>query len=131
MAGRTARGQALVESAIALGALVVVALALAQLAIYVHAEQVVIGACQDGARAASADGATLDEGTATARALLQAGLGPSAGAVTLDAVADSRGVEMTARGELPMVLPWLGNPALPLHARVTLAKEGFRAGPGR
>ncbi|GEM_PF-625152 len=125
---RPARGQALVEGAIALPVLVMIALALVQLALYVHAENVVIGACQDGARvAATADG-TLGDGIATAQALLQAGLGPSASDVTVRGSAGSDTVTLEAQGQLRMLLPWIGNPALPLHARTIVSKDRFNAG---
>ena len=131
--GRTARpagGQALVESAIAFPVLLLIALALVQLALYVHAENVTIGACQDGARVASAADGTVSDGVATAQALLQAGLGSSASDVRVVGTMGAGSVVLEAQGQLPLVLPWIGNPSLPLHARVLMTREGFHAGPG-
>lgn len=121
-------GQALVESAIAFSILVMIALMLVQLALYVHAENVAIGACQDGARVASAADGTVGDGIATAQALLQAGLGPTAGDVTVRGSAGSDTVTLEAQGQLRMLLPSVGNPALPLHARAIVAKNRFYAG---
>jgi len=131
--GRTARpagGQALVESAIAFPVLLLIALALVQLALYVHAENVTIGACQDGARVAAAADGTVGDGVATAQALLQAGLGRSATDVRVKGNTAAGSVVLEAQGRLRLILPWLGNPTLPLHARVLMIQEGFYAGPG-
>src|SRR5262249_35035774 len=80
---RVRGGEAMVEAALAFPLLVLVALALVQLALYAHAENVVVGATQDGARvAAEADRGAAD-GTATAQTLLRAGLGAEAAAVAV------------------------------------------------
>lgn len=126
--GRFARGQALVESALAFSVLVVLALALVQLALYVHAENVAIGACQDGARVAAAADGTVGDGIVTARSLLQAGLGQEADDVMVRGSAGGDTVVVEARGQLSMILPWMGNPALPLQARAIAAKDRFDAG---
>jgi Flp pilus assembly protein TadG len=127
---RPDRGQALVESALAFPLLLLLALALVQLALYVHTENVTIGACQDGARVASAADGTVSDGVATARALLRAGLGSSANEVRVVGTMGAGSVVLEAQGQLPLVLPWVGNPSLPLHARVLMTREGFHAGPG-
>jgi Flp pilus assembly protein TadG len=128
---RLDRGQALVESALTFPLLLLLALALVQLALYVHAENVTIGACQDGARVASAADGTVSDGVATAQALLQAGLGSSANEVRVLGTMGAGNVVLEAQGQLPLVLPWVGNPSLPLHARVRMTREGFHAGSDR
>src|SRR6185437_11476744 len=125
---RSARGQALVESALAFSVLVLLALALVQLALYVHAENVAIGACQDGAHVAAAADGTVADGIATAQALLQAGLGQDSDDVTVRGSAGGDTVVVEAQGQLSLILPWVGNPTLPLHAQAIVTKDGFDAG---
>lgn len=122
------RGDALVETAITLPILLIVALALVQFALYAHASHVVTAAAQEGARTAAAEGATLEEGVAYAQALLRAGLGQTAETIGLRAVDDGRSVSISATGRLRMVIPWVGDSGLPLSATASLAKERFRAG---
>ena len=79
---REERGQAMVETALAFPLLLLVAVGLMQFALFYHAQNVVVGAVQDGARVAAAEDRSVDEGLAHAQALLRAGLGPSASAVS-------------------------------------------------
>ena len=58
-----------------------VALALVQFALFAHAQNVVTGAVQDGARDAAGAGGTPQRGVAHTRALIHAGLGAEASAV--------------------------------------------------
>src|SRR5712692_7279098 len=76
-------GQVLLEAAIALPVLLLVAIGLVQFAIYYHAQNVVTLAVQDGARLAAAEDRSVAEGVAHAQALLQAGLGRTAREVTV------------------------------------------------
>lgn len=122
-------GQALVETAIAFPILLLVALALVQFALYQQAESVVTGAVQDGARVAAAEGGTVGDGVAHTQALLQAGLGRSATAVSVQGSEGGETVTVSARGSLRLIIPWLGGASLPLHARSTESKEKFRVGP--
>src|SRR5437868_3773303 len=69
------RGQGMLEAAIVLPLLLLVALGLVQFALYVHAEHVVIGAVQDGARVAAAYDGSVGRGVAHTRDVLRAGLG--------------------------------------------------------
>jgi len=124
------KGQALVETAIAFPILLMVALALVQFALYVHAEGVVTGAVQDGARVAAAEDSTLGDGILHTEALLRAGLGRSAGDVTVQGAAGSDTVMIEAQGHLHLIIPWVGGGSLPLHARSTVSRERFRVGPG-
>lgn len=121
-------GQALVEGAIAFVLLTMVALALVQFALFVHAQNVVTGAVQDGARAAAGQGGTPERGVAHARALILAGLGAEAGAVEVSGAASGGTVVVEARGSLRLLIPWVGDARVPLRARAVAQKEGFRVG---
>ena len=125
------RGQGMVEAAIAFPILLMVAIGLVQFALFYHAQTVVTGAVQDGARVAAAEDRTLAEGVAHARTLLQAGLGRSAGDVTVQGSEGVDAVVVEARGRLRTIIPWVADATLPLAARSAMSKERFRAGPGR
>ena len=121
-------GQALVEAALVFPILLMSAIALVQFGLYAHAEQVITAAAQEGARAAAAEDGSVQDGVAQAQALLQAGLGPSAGDVNLRAVDDGQTVTFTCTGQWRLAIPWSTNASVPLAARVVVAKERFRAG---
>ncbi|MHB1131017.1 MAG: TadE family protein [Chloroflexota bacterium] len=127
MAG--ARGQAMVEAAVAFPLLLIVAVALVQFAVFYHAQNVVIGAVQDGARVAAAEDRTLADGVDHARALLRAGLGPKAEEIGVQGIDGGDAVAIEARGELRAIIPWVADARLPLWARSVMSKERFRAGP--
>ena len=122
-------GQALVEVAVAFPVLLVVAIALVQFAVFSHAQNVVTGAVQEGARVAAAEDRTLAEGTGHARALLRAGLGPSAGQVGIEGREGGDVIVVEARGQLRTFVPWVAHATLPLGARAVIEKERFRVGP--
>jgi len=119
-------GQALVEGAIAFVILTMVALALVQFALFVHAQNVVIGAAQDGARAASAHDGTPERGVAHARSLVRAGLGADAADVEIVGGAGGGTVVVEVRGSLRLIIPWVGDARVPLRARAVAQKEEFR-----
>ena len=119
-------GQALVEGAIAFALLTMVALALVQFALFVHAQNVVTGAVQDGARAAAGQGSTPERGVERARALIRAGLGTEADDVEVSGAASSDTVVIQARGSLRLLIPWVGDARVPLRARALARKEAFR-----
>jgi Flp pilus assembly protein TadG len=130
MAGRRAApqgggqdGQGLVEFAVALPALLLAALAILQFSLYVHAQNVVTTACAEGAIVAAAGNGTAEDGIATARAMLAAGLGDAATGTGVQAAGGGGTVSVEISGSLPILL--LG-PALrlPLHARSVMVKEG-------
>src|SRR5262249_46309395 len=104
-ARRLTRGQAMVEAALAFPVLVLVALALVQFALYVHAQNVVVGAVQDGARVAAASDRTLSDGVADSQAILQAGLGARASSIAVQGSDDGQAVTILASGSLPVILP--------------------------
>jgi Flp pilus assembly protein TadG len=125
-------GQALVGAALTFPLLLLVAVALVQLALYTHARNVVAAAVQDGALLAAAEDATLEEGWAHAQTLLEAGLGPSAARLRL-ALSETPGRELVvaeARGGLRLVFPWVSDVTLPLDARASARREDFRPGGG-
>jgi Flp pilus assembly protein TadG len=125
------RGQAAVEAAVVLPLLLLVAIGLVQFALFVHAQGVVTGAVQDGARVAAAEGRTPADGVAHAEALLRAGLGRSAHDVTVRGSGDGETVALEARGSMRTIIPWVADATLPLGARAIVSRERFRGGPGR
>lgn len=125
------RGQALAEAAIAFPVLLIVAIGLVQFALFYHAQNVVTGAVQDGARVAAAEDRTIGDGIAHTQALLRAGLGRSAGAVSVRGEEGAEAVAVEARGQLRTIIPWVADVSLPLGARSVMGKERFRAGLGR
>lgn len=129
VAGADHRGQALVEAALAFPLLLMAALGLVQFALFAHAQHVVTGAAQDGARVAAAEDGTVQDGVAHARAVLRAGLGRSADDVTVRGTDSGDSVAIEARGRLRMIIPWVADATLPLGARSVITKEQFRAGP--
>ena len=121
-------GEALVEGAITLPVLLLVAVALVQFALFAHARHVMAAAAQEGARVAAAEDQTLADGVAHARALLEAGLGHTATAVSVHAWDDGQAITTTATGQLRLVIPWVADASLPLSAQAVVSKERFRAG---
>ena len=128
-AGRGQAGQAAVEAAIAFPVLVALAIGLVQFALFYHAQSVVVGAVQDGARVAAAADRSVGDGVAHAQALLEAGLGRAAADVALEGIDGGDAVAVEARGRYRAVIPWVADATLPLWARSVASKERFRAGP--
>ncbi len=127
--GQTARherGQVVVETAVALPVLLMVAIGLVQFALYYHAQNVVTVAVQDGARLAAAEDRTLADGVSHARALLRAGLGRSATDVTVQGDDGGETITVEAQGRLHTIIPWVSDATVPLSARSVVSKERFR-----
>jgi len=128
-----ARGQALVEAAVSFPLLVLLLLAVVEGALYVHALHVVLGAAREGAHAAAAEHATVDEaitdGRARAREVLTAGLGQYANTIqVLDPSVDGGTVVVEVQGTLPLFFGGPGQDApvqLPLNARARASREFF------
>ncbi len=118
-------GQAMVEVAVTLPLLLLVALGLVQFALVAHAHNVVTGAAQDGARVAAAVDRTTEDGEAHARTLLRAGLG-SGTRVYVDGWEYPQVVVMTARAELRPIIPWTPTASIPVAAEAQMSKERFR-----
>ncbi|MPZ13917.1 MAG: hypothetical protein GEU73_05765, partial [Chloroflexi bacterium] len=106
---RCEEGHALIESAIAFPVLLIVAVGLVQFALFTHAQNVVIGAVQDGARVAAAEGRTLPEGVSHAEALLRAGLGAWASEFAVSGIDAGDAVVIEARGRLRAIIPWVAD----------------------
>jgi Flp pilus assembly protein TadG len=128
--GRDEHGQALAETAVAFPILLIVALLVVQFALFYQAEGVVTGSVQDGARVAAAEDSTIGDGVVRTQDLLRAGLGQSAGEVTVNGSDGGNTVTIQAQGRLQLIIPWIRGASLPLQARSTISKEQFRVGPG-
>ncbi len=128
LAARRQRGAVLVEAAISAPLLIMAALGMMQFALFYHAQTVVQGATQDGARTAAGDGATIDDGVRHTQELLDATLGQAA-TVTIQGRDLGNVVTIEARGQLHLIIPWVADATLPLQADATMSKERFRVGP--
>ena len=128
------RGQALVEAAVSFPLLVLLLLVIVEGALYAHALHVVLGAAREGAHAAAAEHATIDDaveaGRARAREVLEAGLGQYAASIeVLDPALDDGSVLVEVRGTMPLFLggPGQDTPVqLPVNARARASREFFR-----
>ena len=128
--GPAVPGQALVELALLAATLLTLMVGLVQLTLYLHAQGVVRGACQEGARIASAGpDDRLADGVAYAIDLVGAGLGRSASHVVVTGAADADTVTLEATGSLPLLLVGRGGWSLPLSARAVYQKERFHVAP--
>lgn len=136
--GRARAGQAFVELALCLPILTMLVLGGVLVAHYAHTRQLAVLAAQEGARVASAEGRTLDEGAAQAAALLAAGLGrraerfvvlPSCADGQGDACAGGTAVAVRVRGAYPLHLPWTREASIPIDVTVSMYKESVRTGP--
>ena len=92
---------------------------------WMHAEGIVTAAVQDGARIASSEAGTLEQGAAAARSLLRDGLGPNAALVQLLTREDASTVRFEASGTLPAIFPWGPVTTIPLHASASMARDHF------
>jgi Flp pilus assembly protein TadG len=122
---RRVPGQALVEVAFVVPLLLLAGAGVVQFSLWMHAEGVATAAVQDGARIASTETGTLEQGSAAARSLLHDGLGPNAALVQLVPSQDATGVRFEATGNLPSLLPWGPVTTVPLHASATMVKDHF------
>lgn len=129
-------GQSLVETALALTVLLLVALGTIELALFASAHQFVVSAAQEGARVAAGEGRTLTEGARQTRSLLGLGLGSHAARFTITARCDlvrddvCRGelVGMQVRGEYPLHMLGTTGLSIPLAVEVRMHVERFRPG---
>jgi Flp pilus assembly protein TadG len=118
------RAQSTVEAALVFPLLLVAALGVVQFALWMHSTDVVVAAVQDGARVASSEGGNLNNGLDAAQGLLRQGLGASAARVRVEASEDRLLVRFEANGDIPAVLPFVGQ--LPVRATASMAKDRFR-----
>jgi|SRR5438552_16295894 len=119
------RAQSFVEVALVLPLLMLAGAGVVQFSLWMHAEGVVTAAVQDGARVASSESGTLDQGTAAAQSLLRDGLGRNAAFVQLAASQDPSTVRFEASGTMPALLPWGPSTTVPLHASASMSKDQF------
>ena len=123
------RASVATEAAIVFPIVLIVAVGLMQFAIYRHATNVVVGAVQDGVEVAARADYTVQDGVDRTHELLQAGLGPTAAAMTIEGLDGTDEVGIQATGQLQLIIPWAGNATLPLAYRAVESKEHFRVGP--
>ena len=112
----------MVEFALVTPLAVVVALAVAQLALFLYERNVVMGALSEGARVAAAEGRTVADGERAARELLRQSLGwRVADEVPVHAAVEGGLVVVRAEGVLPSFLP--GVPGLQVGMSAAMHKE--------
>ena len=124
------RGQSLVEFALTIGLLMVLVVATAQLAIYLHYRNSLGLACREGAFEAGFAGHTLADGKRAALDLWQK-LEPSAAPITVSAN-QSALASVSLRGWAPAIIPVPVPPftKLPITASCAHTIERFQPGSG-
>lgn len=125
-AGRRAPAEGLAGFAATLPLVLFVTLVAVEFAFWLHAQGVVMAAAQEGARVAAREDGTAAEGERTARALLEAGLGASAGRVGLVVQVGDDLVAVDAWGTWPVLVALDGAVSAPLHAQASVTRERFR-----
>lgn len=116
-------GQAFVETALVGLVIMALALGLLQFGLWYHAQHVVLGAAQEGARAGALDGSTSEQGEARATELVRAGLGDLAGGVSVSSSEDGRVSSVRVEASMPVIVPFL--PAITLAAEGRAYRERF------
>src|SRR6266542_3787577 len=115
-------GSAVVEFALVAPLAVMVALAVAQFALFLFERNVVMGSLSEGARVAAASGRTVADGERAARNLLREALGGRiALIVQVHGAVESGLVVLRADATLPSLVP--GVPGLEVHMTATMHKE--------
>lgn len=99
-----------------------------QVALYTYGWSVTRGAALAGVRQASVLDGSLAQGEAQAGRLLRLGLGAYAGGFTVTGAATATTVTVEVQGGLPLLVPWVGQGTLPLHAAASRAREGANGG---
>lgn len=122
-------GQAFVETALVGLVVMALALSLLQFGLWYHAQHVVLGAAQEGARASALDGSTPARGEERATELARAGLGTLAGGVSVSSSTDERVSSVRVEASMPLIVPFL--PAITLTAESHAYKERFVPAVGR
>jgi len=116
------RGSAVVEFALVMPLALVVALAVAQLALFLYERNVVMGSLSEGARVAAAGGRTVADGERAVRELLRQSLGERvAGEVLVHGEMEGGLVVVRAEGVLPSFLPVV--PGLEVSMGASMHKE--------
>ena len=116
------RGAAVVEFALVSAVAMVLALSLAQLALFLWERNALMGSLSEGARVAATDGRTVADGRRVAIELLrQAAGGRVARAVPIEGVESGGVVLLRAEGTLPSLVP--GLPGLPVRMSARMHEE--------
>jgi hypothetical protein len=111
-----------VEFALVTPLAVVVALAVAQLALFLYERNMVMGSLSEGARIAAVEGRTVADGERTAGKLLRQSLGVRVSdAVSVHGAVEGGLVIMRADGVLPSLLPVV--PGLEVSMAASMHKE--------
>jgi len=113
-----------ISSVVLLSAIV----AIADVSLWLHAQNIVVAAAQEGARVASRDGGSALAGQHAATDFLRAGLGQSVDAiqrVEVQVDADTAVAEVVGEWQVPPLGPLM---RVPLHARMSMLRETFRPG---
>jgi Flp pilus assembly protein TadG len=122
------RGQSLVEFAVTVGLLMLLVVATAQVAIYLHYRNGLALACKEGAFQAALAGHNLDDGKQATHDMWQK-LEPSGGPITVTAKQATL-VTLSVRGWAPAILPLPIPPfgKLPVAAQCAHTVERFQPG---
>jgi len=116
------RGSAVVEFVLVAVVAVVLALAVAQLGLFLWERNALMGSLSEGARVAATEGRTVADGRRVAAELLRrAAGGRVAGAVPIEGTEADGVVELRAEGTLPSLLP--GIPGLPVRMTARIREE--------
>jgi hypothetical protein len=116
------RGSAAVEFVLVAAVAATLALAVAQLALFLYERNVLMGALAEGARVGAAYGHGAAEGERAASTLVRQAVGGRvAGTVRIQGVARDDLVVLRAAGELPSFVP--GLPGLPVRMAASMHQE--------
>jgi Flp pilus assembly protein TadG len=116
------RGSVVVEFVLVSLVAVVLAMALAQLALFLWERNAVMGSLSEGVRVAAAEGRTVADGRRVAIELLRRSAGGRvARAVPIEGVETGGVVVLRAEGSLPSFVP--GMPGLPLRMTARMHEE--------
>ena len=120
--GNREDGSAVVEFALVAPLAIMVALAVAQFALFLYERNVVMGSLSEGARVAATSGRTIADGQRSADNLLREALGGRiAATVPVQAALESGIVVLRADTTLPSFVP--GLPGLRVHMTAAMHKE--------
>jgi hypothetical protein len=120
--GTNQDGSAVVEFALVAPLAILIALAVAQFALFLYQRNVVMGSLSEGARVAATSGRTVGDGQRAARNLLREALGRRiAGSVQVQGAVESGRVVLRADATLLSFVP--GLPALQVHMTAAMHKE--------
>jgi TadE-like protein len=121
--GCNERGEVFVETAIVGVVVMALSLGLLQFGLWYHAQHVVLGAAQDGARAAALDGAGPRDGRVRAVELVRAGLGSFADGAVVAATTSQSLATVKVETRMPAIVPFL--PDITLRAQGQAFEERF------